>query len=131
MVTVKTSKKSARPNKGIVSVANSGMRAIDGPHGSAPRGCAYGTITKASIGYESSQLGTTRCQRPPILPALVDISPLPVPVEAFDRFPGRWVAIRDGDIVADASTLEELEADTRTDSSDTVFRVPEPGSKFL
>jgi hypothetical protein len=63
--------------------------------------------------------------------AAVDISPLPVPVEAFDRFPGRWVAIRDGDVVADARTLEELEADARTGSSDTVFRVPEPGSKFL
>jgi hypothetical protein len=63
--------------------------------------------------------------------AVVDISPPSVPIEAFDRFPGRWVALRDGVIIADARTLEELESDDRTESTDTVFRVPEPGSKFL
>jgi hypothetical protein len=63
--------------------------------------------------------------------AVVEISPPPVPAEAFERFPGRWVAIRDGDIVADAGTPEELEADERVDTTDTLFRVPESGSKFL
>jgi hypothetical protein len=63
--------------------------------------------------------------------AVVEISPQPVPVEAFERFPGRWVALRDGDVVADARTLEELEADERVNAADTLFRVPEPGSKFL
>jgi hypothetical protein len=63
--------------------------------------------------------------------AVVEISPPPVPTEAFERFPGRWVAIRGGEIVADAGTPEELEADERVDVADTLFRVPEPGSKFL
>jgi len=63
--------------------------------------------------------------------AVVEISPPPVPAEAFKRFPGRWVAIRDGDIVADARLLEDLEADTRVEITDTLFRVPEPGSKFF
>jgi Family of unknown function (DUF5678) len=63
--------------------------------------------------------------------AVVEISPPPVPAEAFERFPGHWVALRDGDIVANARTLEELEADERVAIIDTLFRVPEPGSKFL
>lgn len=63
--------------------------------------------------------------------AVVEISPPPVPAEAFERFPGRWVAVRDGEIVADAGTLEELEADERVIATDTLFRVPEPNSKFL
>lgn len=63
--------------------------------------------------------------------AVVEISPPPVPAEAFERFPGRWVALRDGDTVADARTIEELEANERVATTDTLFRVPEPGSKFL
>jgi len=63
--------------------------------------------------------------------AVVEISQLPVPAEAFERFPGRWVAVNDGDIVADALTLEELEADPRVGATDTCFRVPEEGAKFF
>jgi Family of unknown function (DUF5678) len=59
------------------------------------------------------------------------VSPPPVPEDAFERFPGRWVAVRDGHIVADAATLEGLEADPKVSIADTFFRVPEPNSKFL
>jgi hypothetical protein len=62
---------------------------------------------------------------------VVEISPPPVPAEAFERFPGRWIAVRDGEIVADAHTIEDLEADERVGVLDTFFRVPEPNSKFL
>jgi Family of unknown function (DUF5678) len=63
--------------------------------------------------------------------AVIEISQPPVPADAFDRFPGRWVAINDGDIVADAPTLEELEADERVSKNHTRFRVPEKDSKFF
>jgi hypothetical protein len=63
--------------------------------------------------------------------AAVEISPPPVPAEAFERFPGRWVAVRDGDVVADARTLEELVASELVETTDTLFRVPEANSKFL
>jgi hypothetical protein len=63
--------------------------------------------------------------------AAVEISPPPVPAEAFERFPGRWVAVRDGDIVADARTLEDLGANELVEITDTLFRVPEANSKFL
>jgi hypothetical protein len=62
---------------------------------------------------------------------VVEVSPPPVPAEAFERFPGRWIAVRDEEIVADAHTIEDLEADERVDALDTFFRVPEPNSKFL
>jgi hypothetical protein len=62
---------------------------------------------------------------------VAEISPQPVPAEAFERFPGRWVAMHDGEIIADATTIEELETDERVTPEDMLFRVPEPGSKFL
>jgi hypothetical protein len=62
---------------------------------------------------------------------VAEVSPPPVPAEAFERFPGRWVAVRDGEIVADARTIEELEASSRVQAADTFFRVPEPNSKVL
>jgi hypothetical protein len=62
---------------------------------------------------------------------VAEVSPPPVPAEAFERFPGRWIAVRDGEIVADALTIEELEASPRVETADTFVRVPEPNSKFL
>ncbi len=62
---------------------------------------------------------------------VAEVSPPPVPAEAFERFPGRWIAVRDSEIVADARTIEQLEASPHVGASDTFFRVPEPNSKFL
>jgi Family of unknown function (DUF5678) len=62
---------------------------------------------------------------------VVEISPPPLPAEAFERFPGRWIAVRDGEIVADARTIEELESNPLVVPVDTFFRVPELNSKFL
>lgn len=62
---------------------------------------------------------------------VVEISEPPVPAEVFDLFPGRWVAVDDGEIVADAATLEELEADDRVGPGHTRFRVPEKDTKFF
>lgn len=63
--------------------------------------------------------------------SVVEVSPPPVPAEAFARFPGRWVAVRDGEVIADAATIEELEANPLVLPADAFFRVPEPNSKFL
>lgn len=61
----------------------------------------------------------------------VEISPPPVPAEAFERFPGRWIAVRDGKIIADGRTVEDLQASSLIAPGDTFFRVPERNSKFL
>jgi hypothetical protein len=58
------------------------------------------------------------------------VSKPPVPQEAFERFPGRWIALRDGKIVADAATEERLRRDKRVKSKDALFRVPETSTHF-
>lgn len=58
------------------------------------------------------------------------ISKPPVPQEAFERFPGRWVALREGQIIADAETEDELQRDERVESTDALFRVPETSTHF-
>jgi hypothetical protein len=62
---------------------------------------------------------------------VVEVSRPAVPAEAFERFRGRWVAISDGHIVADAATLETLDGDERVSLDDTRFKVPVEGAKFL
>lgn len=59
-----------------------------------------------------------------------EISRSPVPQEAFESFAGRWIALREGEIIADADTREELRRDERVDSKDTLFRVPDPSTHF-
>jgi hypothetical protein len=60
-------------------------------------------------------------------PVEVARSPLP---DGFERYAGRWIAIRGGEIVADADTFEALIDDERVDQKDVLYRVPERGSSF-
>lgn len=62
--------------------------------------------------------------------ATAEVSKSPVPQEAFERFPGRWIALRDGGIVADAATDNELRQDERVESTDALFRVPDASTHF-
>ncbi len=62
--------------------------------------------------------------------AIAEVSKSPVPQEAFDRFPGRWIALRDGNIVADAETEDGLRQDDLVKSTDAFFRVPEASTHF-
>jgi len=57
---------------------------------------------------------------------LAEIAQLPVPADAFGQYAGRWIALRGGQVIADADTLTELDADPRVDSGDTRFRGPQP-----
>jgi hypothetical protein len=66
-----------------------------------------------------------------IMTAAVEISLSPVPAEAFERYPGCWIAVRSGDILAAAPTLEELDADELVEATDVLFRVPDSNSTFL
>lgn len=63
--------------------------------------------------------------------SLSETSQPPVPAAVFDQFPGRWVAITRGVVLADAATLDELDADARVADTATRFRVPEKGAKFF
>ena len=54
----------------------------------------------------------------------------PVPEEAFELFPGRWIALRGGEVVADGATVDELWQNERVEATDALFRVPETGTLF-
>jgi Family of unknown function (DUF5678) len=58
---------------------------------------------------------------------IVSENPLP---DDTENYAGRWIAIRDRKVVADAETLPELRADPRVRRDDTVYAVPPPGLHF-
>jgi hypothetical protein len=62
---------------------------------------------------------------------IAQVSISPVPQEAFDRYQGLWIALRDGEIVASAPTDVELRLDHRVESTDALFRVPEASTHFF
>jgi hypothetical protein len=50
---------------------------------------------------------------------------------AFEQYAGKWVAVRDGDVIAVADSLEDLRANPDVTRKDAVFVVPEPSSSFF
>lgn len=58
------------------------------------------------------------------------LSQTPLPVEAVEHYAGKWIAVRDGEVVAAADEFEELVADERVRDTDTLYRVPEPDTYF-
>jgi hypothetical protein len=53
-----------------------------------------------------------------------------VPSEAFSEHVGRWVAVKDGRVVADAADPKELLARPDVDSDATPFYVPDTDELF-
>jgi len=53
------------------------------------------------------------------------------PTEAFEEHAGKWVAVRDGDVIAAADSLEELRANPDVRREDAVFVVPDRSSTFF
>ena len=58
------------------------------------------------------------------------IAQSPVPAGAREEYPGRWIAVREGEVVASADALEALRADERVDVDDALYHVPPQGSYF-
>lgn len=59
------------------------------------------------------------------------ISSPPIPEEVFERYPGKWVAIREGrTVIATADTHDELVADERLEETDTLYYVPKEYTLF-
>jgi hypothetical protein len=58
------------------------------------------------------------------------IAASPVPQEAFERFPGKWIAVRGDTIIASAVSIEELERDSAVQSTDTLVLVPDSATHF-
>jgi hypothetical protein len=60
------------------------------------------------------------------------ISGPPVPEEAFEKYAGKWIAVRGGqEIVAAADDLDTLRENTAIVDTDAFFHVPEVGALFF
>jgi hypothetical protein len=53
-----------------------------------------------------------------------------LPEDDLEHYDGRWVALRDGKVVAHASDAETLQADPAVRETDDVFPVGQPPSGF-
>lgn len=49
---------------------------------------------------------------------------------SLEEYAGKWVAVRDDEIIASADTLEQLRDDPEVRRDDAVFVVPERGAYF-
>jgi Family of unknown function (DUF5678) len=54
----------------------------------------------------------------------------PIPREAFEQYPGQWVAVRGTTVIAGADTLEELTRKPEVNDTDTLAHVPDPSTHF-
>ena len=54
-----------------------------------------------------------------------------IPPAAFDDYPGKWIAVRDGAVVASADSLGELRANPEVTREDAVYVVPEQSTYFF
>lgn len=62
-------------------------------------------------------------------PPTAEVARSPLP-EDLERFEGRWVAIRNGVVVADAETVEDLLRDDHVQRTDVLYRVPDQHTYF-
>jgi hypothetical protein len=53
-----------------------------------------------------------------------------LPEDDLQHYDGRWVALRDGKVVAHAADMETLQADPAVQPSDDVFPVGDPPTGF-
>jgi hypothetical protein len=54
----------------------------------------------------------------------------PITGETVEQYAGKWIAIRDGEVVESADTLEELREIEGVRREDAVYLVPERSSYF-
>lgn len=60
-----------------------------------------------------------------------EIARSPLPADAEDVYGGKWIALREGEVVASADTFDELVANDVVRATDVLYRVPEAGSYFF
>lgn len=59
----------------------------------------------------------------------VDVARSPLP-EGIEEYEGKWVALRNGEVIAAADELDDLIANEDVLSSDAFYRVPEAAASF-
>jgi hypothetical protein len=61
----------------------------------------------------------------------VDIAQSPLPEGAVEQFSGKWVAIREGAVVAAADSFQELVENEEVRATDVLYHVPAEGTYFF
>ena len=60
------------------------------------------------------------------------VAQAPLPTEAFEKYAGQWVAIRDGKVVAASEDFDSLVQDERVDKeADILCHVPRSSTYFF
>lgn len=54
----------------------------------------------------------------------------PLPEGALEKYSGKWIAVRDGDVVASADSYEELQADKKVMEDEATYHVPSSSALF-
>lgn len=54
----------------------------------------------------------------------------PLSEEAAEKFAGKWVAVRNGTVIAAADSFEQLQADESVTETDATYHVPSSSSLF-
>ena len=55
----------------------------------------------------------------------------PISASALEEYAGKWIAVRDGAVIASADSLDELRANEHVRREDAVYVVPDPSSSFF
>jgi hypothetical protein len=61
----------------------------------------------------------------------IPIATAPIPRDLEERFPGAWIAVRDGNVVTSASSLEQLLESGVVRETDVLYRVPSSAVQSL
>jgi uncharacterized protein DUF5678 len=57
-------------------------------------------------------------------------SQAPISDRDLERYSGKWVAVRGGEVVAAAEDYDALKVDTSVEPTDAIYHVPTAGSLF-
>ncbi len=58
------------------------------------------------------------------------IAQAPLPEGALEEFADKWIAVRDGKVIAAADTYDELLGDENTTENDATYHVPPASALF-
>jgi hypothetical protein len=61
---------------------------------------------------------------------VAEVARSPVPAEAFEKYQNRWVAIRDGEVVAAADDFDELVEHPAVQPEDALYHVPSSSTYY-
>jgi hypothetical protein len=62
---------------------------------------------------------------------MATITTSPIPAQAEAEYRGKWIAIRNGEVVAEAARLEDLVSLPKVQKDDVLYHVPHRSATFF